>query len=132
MQVRGCLDMERQRVSARLGKVLQVAVRLGDHQVNVERQVRHRADGLDDDRPHGNVRYKVPIHHIDMDEVSSGSFRGPDLIAEAREVCRQYGGCNLDVSAHDAESLTWAHGVRNRFYGRTHGLLMARRTRGER
>jgi hypothetical protein len=39
----------------------------------------------------GQIRYKVIIHDIEMDDVRSRVEDGFDVIAEASEICRQNG-----------------------------------------
>ena len=89
MDRRAGLGLHQQMIGAGLGKSGEIALRLDDHQMNVEGLCRRAADRLQHDRPDGDVRNETAVHHIDMDPVGAGSVDGADLLAQAREIGRQ-------------------------------------------
>ncbi len=64
--------MEGDRRGAAFGEFRCPAVRILNHQMNVDRQVRHFADALDDWLPKGQVRYEMMVHNINVDEIRIG------------------------------------------------------------
>ena len=62
------------------------AGRRRDHQVDVERLLRVRADGAHDRRADGDVGHEVAVHDVDVDPVGAGGIDGADLLAERGEV----------------------------------------------
>jgi hypothetical protein len=44
------------------------------------------AQGVDDDRPHGDRRHEVAVHDVDVDDLRPGLEHRVDLLAEPREV----------------------------------------------
>src|SRR5262245_1163036 len=54
--------------------------------MDLERQPRHLAQRLDDDRPHADVRHEVAVHHVHMNAVGAGALGLGDLLAQAGEV----------------------------------------------
>ena len=71
------------RIGAGIGEGVEEAYRLLDHQMNFKRQVRHRPQRLDDDRPHADVGHEMAVHDIDVDAVGAGLFRLADLFAQS-------------------------------------------------
>ena len=65
---------------------LQVAVRLGNHEVHVERQLRDALERRDDQRADGDVRHEVPVHHVHVDEVGAARFDPRDVVAQLSEI----------------------------------------------
>ena len=57
----------------------EIALRLDDHQMNVEGLSRRAADRLQDDRADGDVRNKTAVHHINMDPVRAGGVNGTNF-----------------------------------------------------
>jgi hypothetical protein len=54
------------------GEVLEVAFRLDDHQVHVERLRGRAAHRLDERRTEGDVRHEPSVHDVDVDPVGAG------------------------------------------------------------
>ena len=96
MDRRAGLGLDQQMIGAGLGEVGEIALRLDDHQMNVERLCRRAADRLQHDRPDGDVGHETAVHHIDMDPVGAGRVDGADLLAQAREIGRQNRGRDDD------------------------------------
>jgi len=76
--------------SAGFGEGGEIALRLDDHQMNVERFCRRAPNGLKHDRPDGDLEHETAIHRIDMDPVGAGCVDGAHLLAQASEFGRQY------------------------------------------
>jgi hypothetical protein len=66
-------------VGTGLGKGGEVAFRLDDHQMSVERLCRRTANGLQHDRANGDVGHEAAAHHIDMNSIGAGRIDGTDL-----------------------------------------------------
>ena len=98
MQVDGGagLGLDQQVIGAGLGEGGEIALRLDDHQMNVERLCRRAADGLQHDRADGDVGHETAVHHVDMDPIGAGRVDGADLLAQAREIGRQDRGRDED------------------------------------
>jgi hypothetical protein len=89
---RAGLGLDQQMIGAGLGERREIALRLDDHQMNVERLCRRAADGLQHDGPDGDIGHEAAVHHIDMDPIGAGGVDGADLLAQSREIGRQYRG----------------------------------------
>ena len=74
-------------------------IRILDHQVAIQRQLRHRPHRLHHRRPKRDIRHKVPIHHIHMDDRPAAPLRPRDLIRQVRKVRRQNRKCQFNQSA---------------------------------
>src|SRR4051794_14178646 len=95
------LGVDRHSVRAGSNKVVEVPLRLYDHEVNVERQPGELTHGLDDLRTEREVRYEATIHDVDVNPVGASGLAHRDLIGELRE-----------VGAEDRRSNTNTHGAR--------------------
>ena len=69
VQVDGALLVDDQRIRAGLGEGLEELVRVFDHQVNFQRQLRHRPEALDDRRTEGQVGNEVAVHHVHVNAI---------------------------------------------------------------
>jgi hypothetical protein len=65
--------------------------------MHVERELRDAAQGLDNRDTKRQVGHKVPIHHIDMDEIGAAVLDPPNLIREVCEVGREHRRGNQHV-----------------------------------
>ena len=86
MDRRGRLRLDEEMVGAGASEFLEIALRLDDHQMHIERLLRGAPHRLDDDRPEGDVRHEAPVHDIDMDPVRAGLVDGKDFLAEPLEI----------------------------------------------
>ena len=89
VQVRHRLDVHGNHVGAGGDELVDIPIRLFDHQVHVERPGRDALDRADDRRANGDVRHEVAVHHVDMDQVGAAPFDRGDVAPEVREVCRE-------------------------------------------
>ena len=80
------LDVERDRVAARLEELVDVRGRVADHQVRVERQLGPRPDPLDHLRPEGQVRDEVAVHDVDVEPVGALRLAAADRVGHVRVV----------------------------------------------
>ncbi len=84
--------MKGDRVGAGLGKGLDLALGLLDHQVDVERTagcVNPICDRAGDQRPNRYRRHEVPVHHVDVDHPGAGAEDFVYLSPEPGEVGRE-------------------------------------------
>ena len=70
-----------------LDKIIDKLIRIRYHQMHIKGQLRDTPNSLDDNRPDGNIRDKMPIHDINMDVVSPGLFDRIHLISEPSKIC---------------------------------------------
>jgi hypothetical protein len=80
------LGLDQQVVGAGLGEGGEIAIRLDDHQMHVERLCRRTANGLQHDRPDGDVGHEAAVHDIDVDPIGARRIDGADLFAQSREI----------------------------------------------
>ena len=109
--VRGRLEVEGDRVGAGLGEGLDLALRLLDHQVDVERAagvVDLVGDRGGDQRPDRDRRDEMAVHHVEVDHPGAGVHHLGELGAELREVGREDRG--RDPALPDETSHPPAHG----------------------
>ena len=57
-----------------------------DHEVGLDREGGHAANGLGHLCAEGDRRNEVSIHHVECDPIRSGRFCFPDLFSQARPV----------------------------------------------
>ena len=69
-----CLRMNGERLCSGVDESWDVPVGIRNHEVNIQRQVRHLPDGSNDRRTDRNIRHEVPIHYIDMKRVRPALF----------------------------------------------------------
>src|SRR4030095_16591946 len=91
MQIVLVFPTHKKRIRPSLGKLVQEKVRVGNHQVRLQRQTRYLAKRLDDRRPNRNVRYEVSIHDIHVDAIRPGLLRLAHLLAQMGKVSREDG-----------------------------------------
>ena len=94
------LGMDGDDVGTRLGECFQIRIDRRDHEMDVERLCGAGTYRLDDIGTEADVRHKMPIHDVAMDPVGTRRVDGLDLLAEAREICRQDGGRNDCFATH--------------------------------
>ena len=86
MQVRQYFDVHRQHRRAGVGECLDVAIRIRDHEMDVERHRGDAFDGSNDRRPDRDVRHEMTVHHVDVNQVGAASLGCRDRVAEGGEV----------------------------------------------
>ncbi len=72
-----------------------IALRLLDHQMTVERQLADSPAGLYDRRPHGDIRHEMTVHHVEMEKVGV-LLDARDFFGELREIGGQERWGDLD------------------------------------
>ncbi len=82
---------------ARLGEIRDDAIDRLHHQVDVDRNRRVRPDRRADERPDGQVRNVVVVHHVEVEQVGAGGGHRAHFVAEAREIRGQEGGRNQEI-----------------------------------
>ena len=78
--------MNGQNVGARLAKTFDIADRAVDHEMHIQRQVRHAPQRLDHRKAHGEIRNKVSVHNINMDVVGTGGSQSADVALQVAEI----------------------------------------------
>jgi hypothetical protein len=86
VQVVVALPVDEERVRTRLGELVQEEVRVRDHAVGLQGQVRHPPERLHGHGSHREVRDEVPVHDVHVDPVGPGLLRRLHLFAQASEV----------------------------------------------
>ena len=76
-------------IGAGLSEVGEIALRLDDHQVHIERLPRATSHRFDYHRPDRDIRHKATVHYVDMDPVRSRRIDGANLLGETPEIRRQ-------------------------------------------
>ena len=112
VHVRCRLGLDRDRVGARGGELLDLALRVLDHQMAVENAARGMdlfADGLHDHRADRDRRDEVAVHHVDVNHPRARVHHGLDLLGQPRVVGRQ--DRRLDLLG--ADQLPGVHGLQH-------------------
>ena len=91
------LRVHQRLVGGRLHQPRQQPVRLVYHQMQVQRQTRGAADGVNNHRPERYVGHETPVHHINMQQVGPGDFRILNLLRQPPEIRRQHRRRNLNT-----------------------------------
>ena len=99
MQVQGSFNVYQERVAARLGKGLQVAIRFGNHQVCLKRQFSDGPQRFDHWRTDTDIGYKMTVHHVDVNPIGACGFCLFDLAGQMRKIGCQNRGRQLDLLA---------------------------------
>ena len=89
--------MNRQHVRAGVDKSRNVLVGIRNHQMDVQRQFGHFPYGFHYWWPDSDVRHKMAVHHIHMQQMCPGFFDLADVFAERRKVRRKNGRSDTDV-----------------------------------
>jgi hypothetical protein len=80
MDRRGWLCLDKKVIGPRLGEGREVAIRLNDHQVYIERLPRGAPHRLDNHRSNPDVRHEAAVHDIDMDPIGSRRIDSANLL----------------------------------------------------
>ena len=91
--------MDVHKIRPGVAEALHVADRPVDHQVHVQKHIRALPQGFEHRQSHGNIRYKLAVHHVIMDIVRSAPANILYLFAKTGKICREYGRRNLDHGA---------------------------------
>ena len=78
--------MYRDKVGARLDEIVDIARRVGDHQVYVERQAGIAAYRLYDFGSEAYVRHEHAVHYVEVQKVRARNLGAFGFAAEVREV----------------------------------------------
>ena len=85
----GQFRVDEEMIGTGLGKGGEMAFRLDDHQMHVERLLRAAAHRLHDQRPDRDIRHEAAVHDVDMNPVGAGRLDGANFIGKMSEVRRQ-------------------------------------------
>src|SRR4051812_14318323 len=103
MQMRRDLGVNGEPARASVGEVVEVLLRLDDHQMDVDRQRREPSYRLDHLRAEGEVRNEAAIHHVDVNDVRAAGLAARDLVAESGEVRAENGRGDASTRAVHGE-----------------------------
>ena len=87
-------QMDAEQVGARFGKCLDIAHRLVDHQMHVQKHIGFLADGLHHGHADGDVGHESAVHDIHVYPV--GGADGLNVAFQIAEVSRKNGGGDFD------------------------------------
>ncbi len=96
MEMTADLLVDKDPVRTGLREIRDETVRLLDHQVAVERQLRRLTDGSHHGRAEGDVGDEVAVHNINVDDGAATALGGRDLLPEPGKVRRQYGKSQIN------------------------------------
>ena len=94
MEMREHFEVNRDHRRAGTHERFDVPVRVLDHQVHVERNLRHLPDRHDHRRPHCQVRHEMAVHDVDVDQVGPASLYRCNPRPQRGEIGRQDGRGN--------------------------------------
>ena len=94
IQVAAGLLVHRNPVRARVGKCGNKFVRILDHQVAVERQLRHFAQRFYDGRANRKIRNEMSIHDVHMDNTRPAFPGGAHLLASRAKSAERIDGAS--------------------------------------
>ena len=77
-----CFDVERDQISAGISKRFDIFDGVGQHKMNVEKHSGIFTERFDQSRSECQVRNKVTVHDIEMEQLATGSFCFCDLFAQ--------------------------------------------------
>ncbi len=65
--------MDGNKIGSCVAELLHIAHGLDNHQVNVQRQLSGRPEGLDDRNADGDIGHKHTVHHVHMNVIGGGN-----------------------------------------------------------
>ncbi len=86
MEVWGRLLMHDQPIGPSLGKGLDLASRVRDHEMDVKRQLDLGPKCPDNPRAERDVRHELPVHHVNLDGVDAGPFCLLSLLSQGCKI----------------------------------------------
>jgi len=95
MDRNGRLCPDKEVIGSGLGEVGEIASRLDDHQVHIERLLRGASHRLDNHRSDRDVRYEAAVLDIDMDPVASRRIDGANLSARRPKCADKIDGATM-------------------------------------
>ena len=94
-------QMEGNHVGACFDKVVDIAQRFADHQMNIKHTVKILADTFHDRRTKGDVGDKMSVHDVDMQPWCTCLLHLLCLLAQLGKIRRKNGRRNLYHKGHD-------------------------------
>ncbi len=95
IQIPADLLMHAHAIRTRLDENRSVGVRVLDHQMMIQFDVREPPDGFSNRRAHCEIRHEMTVHDVHMDHLGARFFHAPDFLAQSCKVRREYGWENL-------------------------------------
>ncbi len=81
--------MDCEMVRARLEKRFHVALRMLDHQLDVQRTARHPVHRLHNHGTKADIRHEMPVHDVQVQPIRSRLLDGFDLLGQSSEITGQ-------------------------------------------
>ncbi len=81
--------MHQQMIGAGMHEIVDISLRLDNHQMDVDRFRRRPPHGFDDNRADRQVWHEAAVHDIDVNPVGAGRLDGMHLLGEPPEISRQ-------------------------------------------
>ena len=94
--MRTCFGMNGDDIGTRFGKIAHIGIDGRDHQMHIENLGAVRAQGFNDSRANRQIRYEMPVHHIDMNIIRARCINRADLLPQFGKVCGKNRGRNAD------------------------------------
>src|SRR5439155_26987941 len=88
--------MHREHVCAGFNKRRDVFIRIGNHQMDIERKLCRFSNGFDYRWTDRNVWNEVPVHHVHVNQVGASRFNRAYVFAERSKVRRHDGRSTAD------------------------------------
>ena len=82
--------MNRDSIAAGLKKIIEIPIRIGNHQVGIKRKIRQPPQRRNHHGAIREVRHEVAIHHIQMQQARTGIVQQLDLSPQIAEVTLQH------------------------------------------
>ena len=95
------LGLNKQMIGAGFRKIVEITLRLDDHQVHIERLGRRAAHCIHDRGAEGDVRHEPAVHDVDMNPIGAGLIDRTNFLAEPPQIGGKNGGRDND-RLHDA------------------------------
>lgn len=89
IQVGGGFDVHTERVGTRLGEIIEVLLRLEDHQMHVDPQSCRGSNGFHDGWADGDVRNEASVHDVDVNPIGASGLDRANLFGQAPEISRK-------------------------------------------
>ncbi len=87
MDIRIAFNMDADPIGTGVNEGLDVILRFFNHKMDIKWERCNSPAGFNDEWTHGNVGYKMAIHHINVNPVNAGVLRLVYLIREVSKIC---------------------------------------------
>jgi hypothetical protein len=92
--------MDQKQIRSRLGKLFEEKIRVGNHQVCLQRQARDSPERLHNRSSESDVGNEMSVHYIDVNPIGSRLLGFGHLLTQARKVGGENRRSELDNTVH--------------------------------